>query len=96
MESISLNGSEHPCLRQRRLPLRVNNVVCRLNLPERTVRYLAQTGRLHAFKIDGKSWGFWPEDVQEYKGTMEADDAEVCQRQPPVWPAAPSGLGHQE
>ncbi len=29
-----------------RRPLRVNNVVRRLKLPERTVRYLAQTGRL--------------------------------------------------
>jgi excisionase family DNA binding protein len=60
-----------------RRPLRVNNVVRRLNLPDRTVRYLAQTGRLPAFKLDGKSWGFWPEDVDAFKCVMEADNAEV-------------------
>ena len=49
----------------------------RLNLPERTVRYLAQTGRLPAFKLDGKSWGFWPEDVDAFKRMVEADNAEV-------------------
>jgi excisionase family DNA binding protein len=47
----------------RRLPLRVNNVARRLNRPERTIRHWAKTGRLRAFKIDGKSWAFWPADV---------------------------------
>jgi excisionase family DNA binding protein len=60
-----------------RRPLRVNNVVRRLNLPERTIRHLAQTGRLRAFKLDGKSWGFWPKDVDDYKLIMEADNAEL-------------------
>lgn len=60
-----------------RRPLRVNNVVRRLNLPDRTVRYLAQTGRLPAFKLDRKSWGFWAEDVDAFKRIKEADHAEV-------------------
>jgi hypothetical protein len=60
----------------RRLPLRVNNVATRLRKPERTVRHLAFTKRLPAFKIDGKSWGFWPADVDVYRRLMEADDAE--------------------
>lgn len=60
----------------RRIPLRVNNVARRLQMPERTVRYLAATGRLPAFKIDGKSWGFWPEDVERYRLLLEVRDAE--------------------
>jgi hypothetical protein len=60
----------------RRLPLRVNNVAARLQKPERTVRHLAFTNRLPAFKIDGKSWGFWPDDVDVYRRLMEAHDAE--------------------
>jgi hypothetical protein len=60
----------------RRIPLRVNNVARRLQIPERTVRYLAANGRIPAFKIDDKSWGFWPEDVDLYRQLMEAHDAE--------------------
>ena len=60
----------------RRLPLRVNNVATRLQKPERTVRHLAFTKRLPAFKIDGKSWGFWSDDVDVYRRLMEAHDAE--------------------
>lgn len=60
-----------------RRPLRVNNVARRLNLPERTVRHLAQTRRLPAFRIDGKSWGFWPEDVESFRLMREADHAEI-------------------
>jgi hypothetical protein len=59
----------------RRLPLRVNNVATRLQTPERTVRHLALTKRLPAFKIDGKSWGFWSDDVDVYRRLMEARDA---------------------
>jgi hypothetical protein len=62
----------------RRLPLRVNNVARRLQKPERTVRHLAFTCRIRAFKIDGKSWGFWPEDVDAYQLSQEARDAERC------------------
>ncbi len=60
----------------RRLPLRVNHVAARLHKPERTVRHLASTKRIPAFKIDGKSWGFWPNDVDLYRRSMEAHDAE--------------------
>jgi hypothetical protein len=59
-----------------RRPLRVNNVARRLSLAERTVRYLAENEKINAFKIDGKSWGFWPEEVELYKQLMEARDAE--------------------
>jgi hypothetical protein len=62
----------------RRIPLRVNNVARRLQLPERTVRHLALTNRIPAFKIDGKSWGFWPEDVELYRLCLEAHRAEYC------------------
>jgi hypothetical protein len=59
-----------------RHPLRVNNVKRRLNnMPERTIRHLAKTKRLPAFKIDGKSWGFWPEDVENYKHFLEGRNA---------------------
>lgn len=51
--------------------LRVNNVARRLNLKERTVRWLAKTGVLPAHKIDRKSWGFWPEDVEAHRRRME-------------------------
>jgi excisionase family DNA binding protein len=64
------------CAGFRRLPLRVNNVARRLQKPERTVRHLASTGRIRAHKIDGKSWGFWPEDVEAYQLSEEARDAE--------------------
>ena len=55
----------------RRLPLRANNVAKRLGLNERTVRHLAQHKTLLAFKIDRKSWGFWPEDVDQYRAQRE-------------------------
>ena len=60
----------------RRSPLRVNNVARRLNKPERTVRHLALTKRIPAFKVDRKSWGFWTEDVETYRRFTEARDAE--------------------
>ena len=52
--------------------LRVNNVCRRLDLRERTVRWLAKQGRIPARKIDGKSWGFLPEDIEAYQ--MERDN----------------------
>ena len=67
---------EQSSLFARRLPLRVNNVARRLSKPERTVRHLAATNRIPAFKIDGKSWGFWSEDVEIYRHLMEERDAE--------------------
>jgi excisionase family DNA binding protein len=60
----------------RRLPLRVNNVARRLQRSERRVRQLAEAGDIPAFKIDGKSWGFRPSDVDIYKQFLEARDAD--------------------
>lgn len=57
-------------------PLRVNNVARRIQRSQRRVRQLAETGELPAFKIDGKSWGFRPSDVDLYKQIMEARDAD--------------------
>jgi excisionase family DNA binding protein len=57
-------------------PLRVNNVARRLQRSERRVRQLAEAGDIPAFKIDGKSWGFRPRDVDTYKQLLEARDAE--------------------
>jgi excisionase family DNA binding protein len=64
------------CQAMRQLPLRVNNVARRLRKKERTVRHLASTKRIPAFKIDRKSWGFWREDVERYLALLEARDAE--------------------
>jgi hypothetical protein len=58
----------------RRLPLRANNVAKRLGMKERNVRYLAETKKLIAFKIDRKSWGFWPEDVERYRSQRGCPD----------------------
>jgi excisionase family DNA binding protein len=38
--------------------LRVNNVVRRIGVPERTVRHWAATGRLRAVRLGKKIWGF--------------------------------------
>jgi excisionase family DNA binding protein len=57
-------------------PLRVNNVARRLQRSERRVRQLAEAGDIPAFKIDGKSWGFRPSDVDSYKQLLEARDAD--------------------
>jgi hypothetical protein len=54
----------------------VNNVARRLSRPERTIRHLAFTQKIPAFKIDRKSWGFWSEDVESYRLLLEARDAE--------------------
>jgi excisionase family DNA binding protein len=59
-------------------PLRVNNIARRLGKSERRVRQLAESGKLPAFKIDGKSWGSWPSDVDAYKQLLEARDADRC------------------
>ena len=55
-----------------RPPLRVNNVAKRLDLRERMVRHLALLHKIPAFKIDGKSWGFWPDEVERFKRAREA------------------------
>ena len=75
--SIAQPILQEPCLpTMRRPPLRVNNVARRLGKKERTVRHLASTNRIRAFKIDRKSWGFWHEDVERYLALLEARDAE--------------------
>lgn len=63
----SFAQSESTVPQTQRHCLRVNNVARRLGKPERTVRWLAETGALPAFKIDKKSWGFWPEDVEAHR-----------------------------
>lgn len=46
--------------------LRVNNVSRRFGVPERTIRYWARNGRLPAFKITPKIWGFYSTDVEAF------------------------------
>jgi DNA-binding transcriptional MerR regulator len=58
-----------------RPPLRVNNVARRLKLTPRMIRHLASTGIIPAFKLDGKSWGFLPEDIKRYEQIREARHA---------------------
>jgi hypothetical protein len=70
------NASPHLPSRSSQRALRVNNVMRRLNMPERTVRHLAKTQKIPAFKLNRKSWGFWPEDVDRYKQLREERDAE--------------------
>jgi hypothetical protein len=47
--------------------LRVNNVSRRLALPERTVRWLAVTGKLPGFKNGPKIWLFHERDVERFR-----------------------------
>ena len=51
--------------------LRVNNVSRRLGIPERTVRWLASTGKLHAFKAGPKIWQFRAADVERFRQERE-------------------------
>jgi Helix-turn-helix domain len=51
--------------------LLVNNVCRRLGVSERMVRHLALTHQLPATKIDKKSWGFRPADVEELRKRRE-------------------------
>jgi hypothetical protein len=39
------------------------------------IRHLASTGIIPAFKLDGKSWGFLPEDIKRYEQIREARHA---------------------
>jgi excisionase family DNA binding protein len=67
MEQIFSNEIGLRTSSARKLPLRVNNVAQRLGIPQRTVRHWAKTGKLRAFKIDKKSWGFLPHDVDSWQ-----------------------------
>lgn len=60
----------------KRRTLRVNNVAYRIGRKERMVRYLMATNQIRAFKIDRKSWGCLPEDVDHYLELREARYAE--------------------
>lgn len=46
--------------------LRVNNVSRRFGVPERTVRYWAETGQLAGFRLTPKIWGFYAVDVEAF------------------------------
>ena len=48
-------------------PLLVHHVAQRIGRASRTVRYLAETGRLHGFKLGtGKVWAFSREEVARF------------------------------
>jgi len=70
------NRQEPSSPAMRRPPLRVNNVARRLGMKERNVRHLAATNKISGFKIDGKSWRFWDEEVERYRTEREVRDAE--------------------
>lgn len=64
------SGSERPGR-----PLLVHHVAKRLCLSRREVRHLAQRGRLPAFKIGKKIWGFHEANVDAYRTSREAQHA---------------------
>jgi hypothetical protein len=51
-------------------PLLVHHVAELIHRARRTVRYLAQTGQLHGFKLGegGKIWGFTRSEVERFLG----------------------------
>jgi excisionase family DNA binding protein len=51
--------------------LYVQSVAKRLSIAPRTVRYLARSGRLPAFKIGKKIWRFQASAVEQYKARRE-------------------------
>jgi excisionase family DNA binding protein len=55
--------------------LRVNNVVRRIGVPERTVRHWAATGRLRAVRLGKKIWGFDPDEVDTFERQRRAYEA---------------------
>jgi excisionase family DNA binding protein len=61
-------------LKRKRL-LRVNNVVHRIGVPERTIRYWAATGRLPAVRQGKKIWLFDPEEVDAFEQQRRAYEA---------------------
>jgi excisionase family DNA binding protein len=52
-------------------PLQVPHVAKRLGLSRRTVRYLAKTHKLRAFKVGKKIWHFLPKDVEDFQARRE-------------------------
>jgi excisionase family DNA binding protein len=65
------SGVDHPDR-----PLLVNNVARRLCLSRREVRHLAQRGKLPAFKMGRKIWGFHKVNVDAYHAMREAQHAD--------------------
>jgi excisionase family DNA binding protein len=55
--------------------LRVNNVVRRLGVPERTIRHWARTGRLPASKRGPKIWVFREVDVVAFMSERDGGRA---------------------
>jgi excisionase family DNA binding protein len=53
--------------------LRVNNVAKRLGLPERTVRHMAERGRIPAFKLGRRAWSFDAADVDAHINLRERE-----------------------
>jgi excisionase family DNA binding protein len=51
--------------------LLVHHVAKRMGYSRRTVRHLAQTGRLRASKVGKKIWVFDPADVERFGGGYE-------------------------
>jgi excisionase family DNA binding protein len=53
-------------------PLLVHHVAQRLRISRRTVRHLAETGKLRGFKPGRKIWYFLPVDVDRLRAQREA------------------------
>ena len=55
-------------------PLLVHHVAELIGRSRRTVRHLAQIGRLRGFKLGagGKIWGFWRAEVERFLGVLDA------------------------
>jgi excisionase family DNA binding protein len=55
--------------------LRVNNVVRRTGVPERTIRHWAATGRLPAIRLGKKIWAFKPAVIQTLEERLRYEAA---------------------
>ena len=70
MDSVQNAASAKP----KRL-LRVNNVVRRTGVPERTIRHWAATGRLRAIKLGDKIWAFEPTVIEALQERLHYEAA---------------------
>ena len=70
MDSVQNAASAKP----KRL-LRVNNVVRRTGVPERTIRHWAATGRLQAIKLGDKIWAFEPTVIEALQERLHYEAA---------------------
>ena len=55
--------------------LRVNNVVRRTGVPERTIRHWAATGQLPATKLGEKIWAFEPAVIEALQERLRYEAA---------------------